>query len=107
MRIARADYEAAMRHARDCRRRLAAAFAEHDVLLTPSAPGEAPEGITSTGNSLFNRNWTLLGVPCVTLPCGAGPGGLPLAVQLVGAAGADGALLHWAHGIREALGHRA
>ena len=45
---------------------------------------------------MFNRAWTLLGVPCVTMPHGKGPQGLPLAVQLVGAMDADMALLGWA-----------
>lgn len=95
----REPYAAAMRHARECRARLAEVFAEVDVLLTLSAPGEAPEGIRETGNSLFNRNWTLLHVPCVTVPAGRGPKGLPLGVQLVGAYDDDERVLlcaHWA-----------
>jgi Asp-tRNA(Asn)/Glu-tRNA(Gln) amidotransferase A subunit family amidase len=35
-------------------------------------------------------------VPCVTLPYGKGPSGLPLGVQLVGPFDADSALLGWA-----------
>ena len=42
---------------------------------------------------MFNRNWTLLGLPCVHLPTAAGPHGLPLGVQLIGPLGADEALL--------------
>ena len=80
----RAQYDEAMRHARLCRQAFAGCFADCDVLLTPSAIGEAPVGIASCGSSLFNRNWTLLGVPCVTLPAGRGASGLPLGVQLVG-----------------------
>jgi Asp-tRNA(Asn)/Glu-tRNA(Gln) amidotransferase A subunit family amidase len=41
--------------------------------------------------------WTLLGVPCVTLPFGTGPNGLPLGVQLVGAFDGDTELLAWSH----------
>ena len=37
-----------------------------DVIITPPAPGEAPESLVSTGDPLFNANWTLLGWPCVT-----------------------------------------
>jgi len=33
---------------------------------------------------VFNRLWTLLHVPCLTVPCGKGPMGLPLGVQLIG-----------------------
>ncbi len=64
-----------------------------DALLTPSAPGEAPEGLASTGDPVFNRVVTLLGVPAVSLPAGTGPAGLPLGVQLVGAPLAEAALL--------------
>jgi len=64
-----------------------------DVLLTPSAPGEAPEGLGSTGDPAFNRVVTLLGFPAIGLPAGTGPSGLPLGVQLVGGPGREGALL--------------
>jgi len=89
-------YDAARRLARDCRRRLAGRMNECDFLLTPSAPGEAPATLATTGDSVFNRVWTLLGVPCVTLPCGPGPHGLPLGAQLVGHPEGDTALLAWA-----------
>jgi amidase len=66
---------------------------EVDVLLTPSAPGEAPEGLASTGDPIFNRVVTLLGLPAVSLPAGMGPSGLPIGVQLVGARLEEAALL--------------
>jgi len=69
---------------------------DYDFLVTPSAPGEAPATLATTGNSVFNRVWTLMGVPCVTLPSGTGPSGLPLGVQLVGSFDGDTALLAWA-----------
>ena len=64
-----------------------------DALLTPSAPGEAPEGLASTGDPVFNRVVTLLGFPAVSLPAGMGPSGLPLGVQLVGAPLCEATLL--------------
>ncbi|MFI4948431.1 MAG: amidase [Alphaproteobacteria bacterium] len=67
-------------------------FAEFDVLLTPSAAGEAPEGFSSTGDPSFNSIWTLGWTPCVTLPAGNGPKGLPLGIQLVGPRFRDEAL---------------
>jgi amidase len=69
---------------------------EIDFLVTPSAPGEAPGTLDTTGNAIFNRVLTLLGLPCVTLPYGKGPHGLPLGVQLVGRIEGDMELLAWA-----------
>lgn len=97
-------YDDAMRLARACRRVFDGLLSDVDVLLTPSAPGEAPKGIESTGSSLFNRNWTLLGAPCVTLPFGRGPAGLPLGVQLVGRYDDDARVLQSAEWVRQALG---
>ena len=89
-----------------CRDALEVDLARFDVLLTPAAPGEAPAGLESTGDPAFNRIWTLLGVPCLSLPSGRGPAGLPVGVQLVGAPGADGALVESATWIARALGVR-
>ena len=30
-----------------------------DVILTPSSKGEAPEGLHTTGDAVFNKMWTL------------------------------------------------
>ena len=77
-----------------------------DALLAASAPGEAPEGLGATGDPLFSRMWTLLQLPCVALPLGVGPQGLPLGIQLIGRKGDDSRLLAvaaWAHdGLRDA-----
>ncbi len=64
-----------------------------DVVLTPSAPGEAPEGLHTTGNAIFNRMWTLLHVPCVGIPVCRGPKNLPVGVTLVGPRLTDAGLL--------------
>jgi Asp-tRNA(Asn)/Glu-tRNA(Gln) amidotransferase A subunit family amidase len=86
-------YRAALALAEAGRARAREVFGEVDVLLTPSAPGEAPLGLEATGNPAFNRIPTLLGLPCLNVPGALGPGGLPLGLQLVGQAGADAALL--------------
>ena len=75
------------------RRELSRVFAEVDALLTPAAAGEAPPGLESTGDPAFCRAWTLLGCPCISLPVLAGPAGLPIGLQLVGAPGGDDRLL--------------
>lgn len=84
-----AEYAKALAYAAECRRKLADLAKDYDALLTPSATGEAPLGLASTGNTAMNRLWTLLYGPCVTVPAGQGPAGMPLGVQLVGLAGAD------------------
>ncbi|WP_158744806.1 amidase [Acidisphaera sp. L21] len=89
---ARATFDAA-------RRGFADVTSEFDVLLTPSAPGEAPLGIEWTGEPSFNSLWTGLHVPCVTVPAGMGPAGLPLGLQIVGRQGEDSRTLAAAHWI--------
>jgi Asp-tRNA(Asn)/Glu-tRNA(Gln) amidotransferase A subunit family amidase len=77
-----------------CRPMFDAMFgASLDVVLTPSAPGEAPLGLHTTGNAIFNRIWTLLHVPCVGIPAGRGPSNLPVGVTLVGPRLTDARLL--------------
>lgn len=96
-----ATVEAARTHTRACRAAAGDAFGDRDVLLTPSAPGEAPEGLGSTGDPIFQTTWTLLHLPCVTLPFATGPNGLPIGVQLIGSRGEDAAVLavaKWFHG---------
>ncbi len=82
------------------RQRVSGLFSTCDVLLAPSSIGEAPDGLDSTGDPLFCRGWTLLGLPCVHLPFTRGRKGLPVGLQLVGAYGEDHRLMaaaHWAH----------
>ena len=66
---------------------------ELDVVLTPSSPGEAPEGLHTTGNAIFNSMWTLLHGPNVGIPSGRGPKNLPVGVTLVGPRMSDSRLL--------------
>ena len=101
-RVKREEYDEVRAIARGCRARLAEMLRDFDFLLTPSAPSTAPAGLTSTGDPVFNRAWTLFGVPCVTLPFGAA-GGLPLGVQLVGAFDDDMRLLAWAQWAEKVL----
>ncbi len=84
-------------------RGLPAAMEGLDILLTPSAPGEAPLGRGATGDPVFNFIWTSLHAPCVTVPAGAGPNGMPLGIQIVGRAGEDRAVLAWAQWVAAAL----
>jgi Asp-tRNA(Asn)/Glu-tRNA(Gln) amidotransferase A subunit family amidase len=74
-----------------------------DILVTPSAPGEAPKGLDWTGDPAFNSIWTSLHVPCATVPAGTGPNGLPLGIQIVGRQGDDKAVLAWARWVEAAI----
>ena len=64
-----------------------------DVILAPSAQGEAPEGLHTTGDAVFNRMWTLLHGPNVGIPCCRGPKNLPVGVTLIGKRWSDSRLL--------------
>ncbi|MGA1599349.1 MAG: amidase [bacterium] len=74
-----------------------------DVVLSLSSAGEAPHGLDTTGDPLFNRIWHVLGVPGVHLPFGKGPNGLPVGVQVLGPYGADAQTLAWAEWIEARL----
>ena len=98
------QYDAARSLTRTCRAMLPEIFNTFDVLVAPSAVGEAPAGIAATGDPMFNRIWTLLHVPVVHVPVADGPHGLPLGVSVVGAVGADRATLRAAEWIHARLG---
>jgi Asp-tRNA(Asn)/Glu-tRNA(Gln) amidotransferase A subunit family amidase len=86
-------YDRALGRAAEARAGLVTFFGWCDAVLVPAAPGEAPRGLGSTGDPVFNRMWTLLGVPCVTLPVRWADNGLPIGVQLVGRIGDDARLM--------------
>jgi len=101
--VSKRQYDAARSLARDCRAQLAEVFGDIDVLIAPSAHGEAPGGM-ATGNPLFQRAWTLLHTPCVHLPTARGPRGLPVGITAVGRIDGDAALLRAAAWIHDRLG---
>ena len=100
-------YDSALAETAAARAGLDAFFGPCDVLLTPAAPGAAPHGLGYTGNPVFNRMWTLLGVPCVTLPALWGDTGLPTGIQLVGRIGQDVRLMAAALFVERALAQAA
>jgi Asp-tRNA(Asn)/Glu-tRNA(Gln) amidotransferase A subunit family amidase len=100
------EYDTARRIASRARQVLADTMADHDVILTPSAPGAAPHGHGSTGDPAFNRLWTLMGAPCVNVP-GLRENELPLGVQIVGRFGRDRAALEAALFLERAIARKA
>jgi Asp-tRNA(Asn)/Glu-tRNA(Gln) amidotransferase A subunit family amidase len=101
--ITPAAYEAAQRAAAQGRKACADWFEGFDVLMTPSAPDEAPAGYGSTGAAIFNRAWTLLGVPCVNVAGATGVNGFPMGLQIIGAPHADRTCLQAAAFLERAL----
>ena len=99
-----AEYDAAMDVTLRARQALAGIFDEVDVLLTLSAPGAAPKGLTSTGDPRYNRLWTLMGVPCVNVPTLVAEAGLPVGVTVIAPFGGDAKALAATSFVEDALG---
>ena len=104
--IAPAAYDAARAITIRARAALAQVFEDVDILLTLSAPGAAPNGLSSTGDPLYNRLWTLMGNPCVNVPAHLAEAGLPVGAQVIAAYGDDARALAAARFVEEALGRR-
>jgi Asp-tRNA(Asn)/Glu-tRNA(Gln) amidotransferase A subunit family amidase len=68
----------------------------YDAILTPAAPGTAPQGLQATGDPAFCTLWTFCGMPALNVPLLRGASGLPMGVQLVGKREDDARLLRTA-----------
>ncbi|MBB43644.1 MAG: amidase [Rhodospirillaceae bacterium] len=90
------QYRAALEHAESARASVDAILKPLDFILTPSAHGEAPKGLASTGDARFQGYWTILHTPTITLPTHSGPNGLPVGIQIVGPRYGDTSLISWA-----------
>jgi Asp-tRNA(Asn)/Glu-tRNA(Gln) amidotransferase A subunit family amidase len=101
------DYQKALSYAARCRAASSEVFGDCDVLVAPAATGEAPKGLGSTGNVAMNVVWTLLHVPCVSVPIGVGPNGLPLGLQVIGRVGEDARTLACARWIEARMNNAA
>ena len=100
-------YDAAIAQTGAAWSKLGEFFGTCNAMLVPAAPGEAPAGLGYTGNPVFNRMWTMLGMPCVTLPAIWGENGLPTGIQLVGPIGRDAELMACAVFAERALAEAA
>jgi amidase len=97
-------YVRALRIRRQFRRELQPLLDRYDVLLTPTTPAPAPEGM-ATGDPQFQIPWSLSGLPSVTVPCGLSTSRLPLGIQLVSGTFREAALLATAAWCEDVLGH--
>ncbi len=97
-------YHAALLKAKLARAAIKQLFTDQvDILIAPSAPGEAPKTLEQTGDPIFSRGWTLLGLPCINLTVTTGPNGLPVGVTLVAGHGQDRLLLSAASALAQQL----
>jgi Asp-tRNA(Asn)/Glu-tRNA(Gln) amidotransferase A subunit family amidase len=103
-RLSLESFRAACRGAEQARRAAREWASSFDAILTLPAPGQAPRGLSSTGSAMFNALWTQLHMPCLILPAGSSPDGLPVGVQLVARRHADEALLEVALWVEGRLG---
>lgn len=87
------DYQEALRFQHAFRQTVARTFAGVDALVTPATPTAAPAGLESTGDPRFNSPWSLAGLPTVSIPIALVQAGLPISLQLIGAAWSDTQLL--------------
>ncbi|MCY4156134.1 MAG: amidase [Gammaproteobacteria bacterium] len=78
-------------------------LASYDAWLTASVPSEAALREEGDGEATFNRLFTALQLPCVTVPGLKGPAGLPIGVQLVAARFADMRVLAAARSLEKLL----
>jgi Asp-tRNA(Asn)/Glu-tRNA(Gln) amidotransferase A subunit family amidase len=101
--VTRAQYVETHEIAARCRARVDDIHRSYDVLLSPSASGEAPRGLASTGDPIFGLTWTLMHGPAITLPVFTGPKGLPIGAQVTGPRGSDATTLVTAEWIRRVL----
>jgi Asp-tRNA(Asn)/Glu-tRNA(Gln) amidotransferase A subunit family amidase len=92
-RFTQEHYADALLTARSCAASLDSLFGEADVIIAPSAVGEAPATLASTGDPLFNRPWQLLGCPVIGLPFGLGKQGLPIGISVIARPGRDAQLM--------------
>lgn len=89
--IPREQYLGALECVKIGKQKMAELFGQYPVVLTPAAPGPAPLGLSSTGDSRMNAPWTALGVPALTVPLPEpGP---PLGLQMTAAWSGEDLLL--------------
>jgi aspartyl-tRNA(Asn)/glutamyl-tRNA(Gln) amidotransferase subunit A len=86
------------------------AFANHDVLVSPTSPttaftiGErADDPMAMYLSDVFTIPANLAGVPAITIPCGLDDAGLPVGLQLTGPVLAEAVLFRAAHALERDL----
>lgn len=93
------------------RRDFEEAFGKVDVIMTPTAPGTAfkageksSDPLSMYLNDIFTINVNLAGLPGLSLPCGFSSSGLPIGLQMIGAAFDERNLLSYAYAYEQSAG---
>jgi aspartyl-tRNA(Asn)/glutamyl-tRNA(Gln) amidotransferase subunit A len=105
------DYVQALRRRRVLCLEMRDAMADVDILVTASAPGEAPKitevpkwGMFEKPN--FTMPFNLTGLPALSVCSGYGAGGLPVSIQLVGKPFAEATVFRAGHAYETATAWR-
>ncbi|GAV75555.1 Amidase domain-containing protein [Cephalotus follicularis] len=90
-----------------------AALDDNDILISPAAPSAAykigekiDDPLSMYAGDIMTVNVNMAGLPALVLPCGfveGGPAGLPVGLQMIGAAFDEGKLLKVAHVFEQTL----
>lgn len=85
------------------------AFTKVDALITPTSPVPAfhlgertAEPLQMYLADIYTVTGSLAGIPGISIPCGNTPDGLPVGLQIFGAAFAEGRVLRLAHAFEQA-----
>jgi len=97
------DYVRARRVRHVYQREMVKLFDRFDALMTPAAPGTAPDPST-TGDPVMNGPWTLANFPTMTIPHALGANGLPISVQLSATPLQEGLLLQLGKAVESVAG---
>jgi aspartyl-tRNA(Asn)/glutamyl-tRNA(Gln) amidotransferase subunit A len=109
--ISGSDYMQAVRRRRVLCEEMAAAMADLDILITASAPGEAPRidevpkwAMLEKPN--FTMPFNVTGLPALSVCTGYGTGGLPISMQIIGKPFQEATVFRAGHAYERATGWR-
>ncbi|HEX2941028.1 MAG TPA: amidase, partial [Rhodopila sp.] len=109
--ISASDYFQAVRRRRMLCEEIAAAMADLDILITASAPAEAPKidevpkwAMLEKPN--FTMPFNVTGLPALSVCTGYGDGGLPVSMQIVGKPFQEATVFRAGHAYEQATGWR-
>src|SRR5437867_8068480 len=106
MLIDASDYVRARRIRRKYQSEMVKLFERFDALMTPAAPGTAPD-LSTTGDPVMNGPWTLADFPTMTLPHALGANGLPFGVKSSVPPCEEGMLLELGKAVEAVIGFQA